>query len=377
MKRLVYQSTLIEYDQVQLAIAVDEVDTQFVCLLVDDGFPHTYCCVAVSRRRLSALLTNQIDLLSIFKDKETDDWFKAVTEDFELGVDRLELCDREIPKEYFPEQGLFVSPPGVTDDLLNSARARQKLVSELTIEPQGAADHAVSAKTLSLVLSTFQSLVNRALTVAKRGQPKPVLSQPPTLDVYAFAPGSFKIRMESRAKNQRDLFNQNAEMQAAFELIEDVLKNSANVEVATSILERHKGHFVGRFIDLLKIIKSEQTYLSFAWAQHNGVNVHQAQISFASISPLLAILEAREEIQCVKVVLTGVLKKADVDKGTWRLKSDEDETEYSGRLKDKSDLLSGLQIDSRYSVICEEQIEDVPFTGKEVKNFNALSFSAV
>jgi hypothetical protein len=376
-KTLDHQSTLIQYDQVQLAIAIDEVDTQYICLLVDDGLPHTYCCVAISRRRLSSLLTNKIDLLSIFNDKETDNWFKAFTEDFEAGIDGLEMCGGEIPQDYWPEPGLFVSPPVVGEDLLISAIERQNLVSELTIEPQGAAYHAVSAKTLSLILNAFQSLVGRALTAVQRThQLNPAPSQP-TLDVYAFAPGSFKIRFESRPKIQTDLFNPNSEMQAAFELIESILRNSANLEVATSILEKNKGHFVSRFINFLKVIESEQTYLSFAWAQHDGRDVHQAGISFASISPLLKVLEAREEIRCVRVTLTGVLKKADVGKGTWRLKSDEDQNEYSGRSKGESDLLSGLKIDSRYSVACEEYIEDVPFSAKEVKNLHALSFSAV
>jgi hypothetical protein len=81
-----------------------------------------------------------------------------------------------------------------------------------------------------------------------------------------------------------------------------------------------------------------------------------------------------EEIQSVKVILSGILKEADADKGTWRLKSDKDETEYCGGLKGYINIISGLHMGARYLVTCEEVIE-VPSAFNESKGFQAIHFS--
>lgn len=380
MTKLFHQTTLIYYDNPQLAVAVDEVDTKYVCLLVEElNTAFSYCCVPISKRRLGLLLTNQVDLLPIFTERETEHWLKASTEDITHDLSRVELQSGQIPQAYLPAPGLFVSPAGATDELVDSARERMNLVSEVAVEPPEASNNVISAKTLSLLLDAFQSIVKRAVTASKRAKTKKGIRSQPShdihvLDVYAFSQGSFKIRFESRTN--LDLLG-DSEVQAAFELIEEVISKASDPEAVATILEEYKGHFVTSLIKLLRIISENKTYFSFAWAKPEFRQVRTSTIELSSVASLLELLSRREEMLLEKIVLIGTLKKADADSGAWRLKNDEDGKEYSGMLQDPDASLSGLEIDSRYKVICTEKIEDMPFTGREITTLRAIEFSRV
>lgn len=377
MAKLIHQSTLIYYDNVQLAITVDEVDTKYLCLLVNDSAECVYCCIPISKKRLGTLLTNQFDLLTVFSEREADYWLEAATADIHEGISRTISRFDDIPSEYLPAPGLFVAPEGASDELVDFARERVNLVSELSVEPPEASDHVISAKTLSLLLDAYQSLVKRAVTAAKkksqrRGVKPSAANDAHILDVYAFSPGSFKVRFEPRSR--LDLLG-DSEVQAAFELIEEVISKTSNPEAVAALLENYRGHFVTSLIKLLRVIAVNKTYLSFAWAKPSFRHVQKATIEFSSIASLLELLSKREEMLVEQVVLIGTLKKADADSGAWRLKNDEDGKEYSGTLHDPNASLSGLEIDSRYKVVCVEKIEDMPFTGREITSLQALDFS--
>ncbi len=376
MPQLAYITTLIYYDGHQLVVVKDEVDTYYLCILTDeDGL--LYCSVALSRARYSSLINNQIDVREAFVKRESVNWYQLRTQDITNSEFILETMLGEIPEGFLPDPGLMASPPTTSDELIFFSKERNNIVSEISVEPPEASEHNISAKTLSLLLDAFQGLVKRSLSTTRKLQNitnRHLAVDSHIVDVCAFSPGSFKIRFESRTG--LDLIG-DSDMEIAFGLIEKVLSSSAEPEKIATALEGYKGHFVTNLIKLLRVASESKTYLKLSWAKPSFNHVRSITVEYRHIPPLLALLTSKEEMLVETIVLVGLLKKADVDSGAWRIKNDDDNKEYSGSIHESGLSLSGLKTDSRYKVVCIERIEEAPFTGKETVNLYATNFEPV
>ncbi|HCI12943.1 MAG: hypothetical protein A2063_07615 [Gallionellales bacterium GWA2_60_142] len=375
MAKLTHIATLIYYDGHQLVIVKDEVDTYFLCILTgDDAGDLLYCSVAISRARYSSLINNQIDVRDAFVRHEAEHWYQLRTSDITSPQCTLHTMSGAIPENFLPDVGLMASPPATSDELVFFSKERNNIVSEISVEPPEASEHNISAKTLSLLLDAFQGLVKRGIYATRKRQKsaaQPLAVDAHIVDVCAFVPGSFKIRFESRAG--LDLIG-DSDMESALGLIEKVLSSSAEPEKIAAVLEGYKGHFVTNLIKLLRVASENKTYLKLSWAKPSFNRVRSISIEHRHIPPLLALLTSKEEMLIETIVLVGLLKKADVDSGAWRIKNDDDGKEYSGSLHESGLSLSGLKTDSRYKVVCIERIEEAPFTGKETVNLYATKF---
>lgn len=376
MPSLIHIATLIYYDGHQLALVRDEVDTNYLCILTNDSTDKlVYACVAISRVRYSQLINNQIDVLSAFTNRESEYWFQLTAQDVTAHILSFDRKSGDIPREFLPDSGLMASPPGVSDELVIFSKERNNLVSEISVEPPESNNHAISAKTLSLLLDAYQGLVKRGVAATKK---RLKLSERQTpvnahiIDVCAFTPGSFKIRLEARTG--LDLIG-DSDMEVAFDLIERILSSSAEPEKIAEILKDYKGHFVTNLIKLLKVAAENKTYLTVSWAKPSFNRVRSISVEHRHIPPLLELLTSKEEMLVETIVLVGLLKKADVDSGAWRIKNDEDGKEYSGSINESGLTLSGLKTDSRYKVVCIERVEEAPYTGKEITHLYATEFT--
>lgn len=375
MAQLIHIATLIYYDGHQLVVVKDVVDTYYLCILTGEDADYLlYCSVAISRARYSSLINNQIDVRDAFVKREAEHWYQLRTLDITDQQCILGTMFGDIPENFLPDVGLMASPPATSDGLVFFAKERNNIVSEISVEPPEASEHNISAKTLSLLLDAFQGLVKRGISATRKHQKltaRHLAVDAHIVDVCAFAPGSFKIRFESRAG--LDLIG-DSDMEIAFGLIEKVLSTSAEPEKITAALEGYKGHFVTNLIKLLRVASENKTYLKLSWAKPSFNRVRSISVEYRHIPPLLALLTSKEEMLVETIVLVGLLKKADVDSGAWRIKNDDDGKEYSGSINDSGLSLSGLKTDSRYKVVCIERIEEAPFTGKETVNLYASNF---
>lgn len=375
MPQLTHMATLIYYDGHQLVVVKDAADTQYLCILTgEDADDLLYCSVAISRAKYSLLINNQIDVRDAFVKRETEHWYQLRTKDITDQPCTLKLMSGEIPEGFLPDAGLMVSPPTVSEELVFFSKERNNIVSEISVEPPEATEHNISAKTLSLLLDAFQGLVKRGISATRKRRNLSghhVAVDAHIVDVCAFVPGSFKVRFESRAG--LDLIG-DSDLEIAFGLIEKVLSSSAEPEKIAAALEGYKGHFVTNLIKLLRVASENKTYLKLSWAKPSFNRVRSISVEHRHIPPLLALLTSKEEMLVETIVLVGLLKKADVDSGAWRIKNDDDGKEYSGSIHEASLSLSGLKTDSRFKVTCIERIEEAPFTGKETVFLYATKF---
>ena len=76
------------------------------------------------------------------------------------------------------------------------------------------------------------------------------------------------------------------------------------------------------------------------------------------------ILNQSEELTEEMKELIGVFVQADVERGTWRLKTADENKEFSGEAT--SEELRGITLDTvTYKLICQEIIEEFKVTEKE------------
>ncbi len=76
------------------------------------------------------------------------------------------------------------------------------------------------------------------------------------------------------------------------------------------------------------------------------------------------ILNQSEELTEEMKELIGVFVQADVERGTWRIKTADEDKEFSGEAT--SEELRGITLDTvTYKLVCQEIIEKIKVTEKE------------
>ena len=106
-----HTKTIIYYDGPQLFVAQDRVKTKFICLLVECCSDYdTYLCVRISEHRLASFLNGMKDLLSIYQDPETGEFYGAKIDNLNIDIN-VDLIRRDdIPQGWFPGASFYMEP---------------------------------------------------------------------------------------------------------------------------------------------------------------------------------------------------------------------------------------------------------------------------
>jgi len=103
--------------------------------------------------------------------------------------------------------------------------------------------------------------------------------------------------------------------------------------------------------------------LRYSWAEPTFTEPRARGVSEAEAGPLVDLLSGVSNLGAETVVLIGSLKKADVDNGTWRIATGEED--LSGKTKGGGPSLGGLKLESRYRFTCLEEIEETQGGSRE------------
>jgi hypothetical protein len=100
---LTVQEILIWHDEPQLFVANDSVGGVHLCIKTADETPH-FLVVAISRARLRALKTGQIDLNTVFAKPELNTWFEI------RNYDSTTLTAEQMPEFSKPSADWLPNP---------------------------------------------------------------------------------------------------------------------------------------------------------------------------------------------------------------------------------------------------------------------------
>lgn len=363
---------LVYYDQPEILLAVDAVNTKYLCLLVDYiGGEPSYLCNPISDEKLFLLSSGKRDLRSAMRDSEMNQWYLSVS----IGIDfiTVEPFTNPIPERYLPAEG-FNFPELEESEALIKQEVLQKgnAVVHLSLSDDANSD-SIDLKLLGDISELFQALVKYSYkkAIIERNVPdRKAYDQPKnyTLRAFAASPGSFKIHLYS--KSDKLLFDE-CLIEFGLHKIDQITEDIDNEEKIVNILKTVKGHAVNTYKNILSRLINNQLSIKYQWLAPSQEHSNSRAISVKYAERVLKIIQTKEELSQEQVEFVGYFKQADVEKGNWRIYNEEDKKEYSGESSGK--YLEGITLETvKYKLICSELIEEIKVTGKEKISYKMI-----
>lgn len=372
MRSLSLIHTLLEYDIPQVFVGMDVLGGRFVCMLSDitDGEP-IFLCVPISDRRLKELLTSKLDLRCIYEDPESPEFYLCspsnLLQPFEIQLASYKV----VSKNLLPDPGLYFDQ---TDEVLNKAQELNTTVAYASLSvPESVNEPRIRTRKLSEFLAIYQGVLkNLAKAVAKTsGKPIPKDEAPYESDVFGFCYGSFTVQV--RSSDACDILGENKALTSAFSKLNEFLDLADDPENAMHFLLSIKGHAAASIINLLTFISENDCQLTNRWSTPGMSGSSMGRIRVVSAQKIIQRCRQREDLGTEVLELIGVVDSADVTAKTWKIIVGG--VPHSGTVHEGSNLnLAGITLGNKYKFKCEEKIEMVLGTGREVKRLNLTRF---
>lgn len=239
---------------------------------------------------------------------------------------------------------------------------------DLRVEMQKTIDpHRIPVQFLGDLLQRWQSLYC-ALGQAAAGKPTvrglipAEIIRKTTLDVVAFAEGSFVTRLVLDDVDQPTLLPVTSLGLLAFEHFEQLCQAGAQHHDLSVQLHRLKGRVLSSYAKLLGLLDEWDASLDLTLAEPSNPVLRRVRLDrerVRLILPALRQVGAPEEER--EQLLLGVLNAANRRTGTFEVDLGEEGT-VSGRVPN-SDILDGKTIGSRYEFRLSEVVTKDPLTG--------------
>jgi len=384
MHLLQRQDILSFYDVPQVFTALDEVDTEYVCLLAELGEEaDKYLCVPVSKARLARLVDGELDLREVLETPESGQVFEGTAPSGDLRQLQIRpLSSAAIPHEWLPDPGFFVEvEPALDAEIVEEAKGRDRAVIHYTLTPpESAQEPKIGVDHLSEAITRFQKVVEwayrKTMPDTDAGFAEEILlPENYQLEVFAFSPGSFTVHMQTVARADLVGFSHIAR---ALDILDAVNRQAQEVEKAVELVGRYGGHFATQYKNWLRFIIDNGIPVAYEWSMPTRPYSTRTDVRPREAKPLYQELVRRKDIGQEVKTLVGVLTKVDANSGTWRLRDDQGR-EHTGHWDASSDVtLAGLVIRSRrYEFICEEKLEEQPATGKEFAKLYLMRYKEI
>jgi hypothetical protein len=138
-------------------------------------------------------------------------------------------------------------------------------------------------------------------------------------------------------------------------------------------LTKLKGHAATSLIGLLNFISENDCQLTNRWSTPGMYSSSQSRIRVATAQNIIQRCLLREDLSVESLELVGVVDSADATAGYWKIFVDG--VAYSGGVKEGSGInLAGITLRNQYRFRCEEKIEMVLGTGREIKKISLVGF---
>ena len=384
MKTVQHSATLFYYDGPQVIEARDRIGGHYVGVLVDapEGGDQ-FAIVGVPPQQLRDFRSGVCDLRTLMLANSKDEfWLAEPVDDLNSPLNLISKDGDIEALGYLPDEGFFLAASASENDALaDDARARNNLVWEIALEPPEAAEeHRIRATTFSTVLTLVQSLAKHAYAKAISLLPKGSRKDIDVTDAALFdvvigaAPGSFRFVLEP--SRPLDLLG-HAELARGLERLDTLFANPGDPQATLATLHENRGHLAATYIRLMDFLVRNRTGIRYSWASPGKQKAVSRSISEGQAKPMYESLSKAQKLVQETVIVVGHLRKVDVDLGTWRLGNYGEEGERHGKLREGGPSLSHLVTDQLYCFTCEEVIEEVAGTGRELRTLYLTEARAI
>lgn len=355
MRNLRLTKILEYYDVPQLFLAIDQLNSNFVCMMTEfiAGTGYIYFAVQVSESKLRDFLLGEVDLRQLYISPEVEDaYFRVVVHNQIISAESFSRDN--ITESILPDEGYYYEED---DDAENYELVAKTQQERFTIIRLGFVDqrnsHEIDTECLAQAISAFQHTVTNCHQKL-RGKQNAIEAK---LKVTTFKAASFDVEFKSSAPV--DLFG-GSELSDTFAKIDSLMRTSEEDEFK-SILRSVQGRTVSNYKNFIKILEENNLAIKYKWVSSIAdKSVVSTVVPKERVSQIYELLTRNEELASEEVEYTGVFLASSVENGKWSLRAEDIDKPINGESEDFN-LLSGVTIErKRYRIRCREtQVQNV------------------
>lgn len=362
MKTITPTEILDYYDGVLVFLGNDLIGGNYIGMLMGSSNNITqYMVAGVTPDHLSDFRAGAIDLRTVLMEVPNGEWYIADVTGFPNTPFLLQPQSTPISSsKYLPKEGYTLEPPlepPVNDLLYREALKQQKILFEISLEPDGFdISKGISSNMLAELLQRVQSLVKQSYIKALSGLGKSELRRVDRENSHVLnvlvpaAAGSFKVLMTAAKPSG---FFGTAEISRALHRMHLIFSDSADPETAPEKLLVHRGRAVSSYVRLLKFLDKYSSSLYYSWADPTQQEVRRGGFDSHKIHVLSDILLKKEALLTETESITGEFYKVDTSTMKWGLRVDN--TTIQGEVAKGGPSLNDLTTGKQYAFECEVQ----------------------
>lgn len=364
-RKLSIERIIVFNDFPELFLAKDNSDLDYLCLLTNISKDiYNYSCVSISKVRLYNFLNGKIDLREIFVNPELSEWWET-SDASEKEIEISFFTNYGLKEEFLPEANFYLTEELEDEPIRKEVAENNNVIVHLSLSDEHNR-RSIPIDDLGDFTKLYQSLLENAfkksiLTSELDQKRSFIIPANYQLNAFASSPGSFVLHLKSYSN--KDLFG-NAMVEEGLRRIDDLISDVNNEENLIEALRSVKGHTISNYQKLLDKIINENITFKYKWLSPSSPIIHTRTITQDYAIKVKEVLAQKEELVEEIKELIGLVKQADVERGTWRITNEEDNKDYTG--ESDGHLLDGITLETiKYKFICEEIIESMKVTEKE------------
>ncbi|MGA8135919.1 MAG: DUF6575 domain-containing protein [Pseudomonas gingeri] len=370
------------YDIPRIFTCVNNSGARFLVLSTFDDYDnYTWLYLPISADRINSLLAKYMDLREAFVSPE--DGFLYLVETGRSQFSKVTyIFPEQVSEADLPSSGAYLDAQekpkfglGAVDPDL-AAKSTKREVYNLHFYPWDTTLPELDAKSLGLVLTTFQELANslgqycRGDVTLKGSISADVLEQTKFKATQIFD-GSFGIQLKS--KSISDLLGDSLVSDVLMELT-NLVESRDNEDNISNKLHQLKGRVASKYRAFLREVSKLDSPMKLHWGSPNGERGHALTLSRHEIRSAFEIVSKIDTDMSESVVFRAELLGLDVQTKIYRVKHISDSEVYSGKIF--PDSLGGVQnskINGIYTVTLKKVIETNFSSGSEYTKWVLVS----
>ena len=384
MIRLNFMEVIVFYEVPQVFIATDIFATKYLCLLYphDDESCYKYLAVRISEKRLNSFKGKSIDLLSIYKTPEDDNYFDVAVEDAnDIIATPLEKDD--IQDFMLPEDGFYCNYDALDDDELISHSLQNGKIMSCIAFSDLENSHNIDVNVLTHALDRYQAMI-RNCHIKRYGKQHAAEAN---MKACALQAASFDVHFI--LNETFDLFGVASNISSTLQKLDEIFSIDST-DVLKEKIEELQGHTLSSMRSFLQVLDTNKLSFRHKWVKSTlEKSVSGSTISLNAISRIYDYLSAHSELEEVKKEFSGYFASGTVlDKGKWTFICDKNEDEEDAKTKksnritgttDTANIFNGITLghQHKYRIECAELQEIDPASAHPTITYKLLKCTSL
>lgn len=313
MIRLNFIEVIVFYEVPQVFIATDVFGTKYLCLLYpnDDESYYKYLAVRISEKRLNLFKGNVIDLLSIYKTPEDNNYFDVIVKEAN-DITAKHIAANQIQPFMLPDDGFYCNYDAVdNDELISHSLQNGKIMSCIAFSDIENS-HNIDVHVLTHALDRYQAMI-RNCHIKRFGKQH---ASEANMRACALQAASFDVHFI--LNETFDMFGEASRISSTLQKIDEIFSEET-VDNLKEKIEELQGHTLSSMRSFLQVLETNKLSFKHKWVRSTlEKSVSGSTIPLNAISRVYDYLSTHQELEKVTAEFTGYFASGTVlNNGKW------------------------------------------------------------